>query len=103
MSGLSPILPMFPIERTKRMYYTQDQIIELATILRDAAEAHHVYEESIGHADSDWPTWYAEYMLATMTNAVSWRYDVWPRQHETHVTVRSIDGMRQDAYAGVMA
>lgn len=35
----------------------------LATLLRKAAEEHHVYEVTLGHADEDWPTWYATWML----------------------------------------
>ena len=36
---------------------------QLAEILRAAATAHHSYEQSLGHPDDDWPTWYARYMF----------------------------------------
>lgn len=35
----------------------------LASSLRHAAEAHHVYEESLGHRDEDWVEWYAQEMI----------------------------------------
>lgn len=34
----------------------------LADALRRAEAAHGEYEQEIGHADADWPTWYAQYM-----------------------------------------
>ena len=36
---------------------------DLATALRRAAAAHGQHEERIKHADTDWPAWYAEYMV----------------------------------------
>jgi len=36
---------------------------QLANLLRAAANAHDVYERSLGHVDSDWPTWYAKYIF----------------------------------------
>jgi hypothetical protein len=44
---------------------------QLAEILRAAAKAHHVYEQSLGHPDSDWPTWYARYIFDSQTKAQS--------------------------------
>ncbi|MDW5267197.1 MULTISPECIES: VOC family protein [Acidobacteriaceae] len=35
----------------------------LATALRRAAAAHGQHEKRIGHADTNWPDWYAEYMV----------------------------------------
>jgi catechol 2,3-dioxygenase-like lactoylglutathione lyase family enzyme len=35
---------------------------DLAEALNRAATAHHSYEKKIGHADPDWPNWYAQYM-----------------------------------------
>jgi hypothetical protein len=35
----------------------------LATLLREAEAAHAAYEKSLGHADDDWPAWYASYIL----------------------------------------
>jgi len=35
---------------------------DLAEALRRAAAAHGKHEEQIGHADPDWPDWYAQYM-----------------------------------------
>ena len=37
---------------------------DLATALRRAAVAHGKHEKRIGHADQNWPDWYAEYMAA---------------------------------------
>jgi hypothetical protein len=35
---------------------------DLEAALKRAAEAHGHHEERIGHADEEWPAWYAEYM-----------------------------------------
>ena len=32
-----------------------------------AAKAHGVHEREIGHADPEWPSWYAEHMVSTLT------------------------------------
>jgi catechol 2,3-dioxygenase-like lactoylglutathione lyase family enzyme len=37
---------------------------DLATALRLAAAAHGEHEKRIGHADENWPDWYAAYMVA---------------------------------------
>jgi len=37
---------------------------DLASALRRAAAAHGEHEKRIGHADPDWPDWYALYMVA---------------------------------------
>jgi hypothetical protein len=42
---------------------TYDSAIDLAAALRRAEVAHGHHEEEIGHADADWPDWYAQYML----------------------------------------
>lgn len=36
---------------------------QLADALRRAADAHHAYEHTLGHADENWPTWYAKFMM----------------------------------------
>ncbi len=35
----------------------------LAAALRRASEAHGKHEKEIGHADPNWPDWYAEFMV----------------------------------------
>jgi hypothetical protein len=35
----------------------------LAQLLRDAEKAHAEYEKKLGHADDDWPSWYAVYIV----------------------------------------
>lgn len=35
----------------------------LAQLLRSAAQAHHTYEQSLGHTDPNWADWYAGWML----------------------------------------
>jgi hypothetical protein len=35
---------------------------ELEQALREAAIAHGMHEKELGHADPDWPTWYAQHM-----------------------------------------
>ena len=40
---------------------------DLASALRRAAAAHGEHEKRIGQADSNWPDWYAEYMVAEQT------------------------------------
>jgi hypothetical protein len=39
-----------------------DSVSDLAEAFRRAADAHHRYEEQLGHPDPDWPNWYAEYL-----------------------------------------
>src|SRR4051812_21120444 len=39
-----------------------DSVAEVEQALRDAAAAHGRHEEEIGHADAEWPVWYAAYM-----------------------------------------
>ena len=36
---------------------------DLSKALRRAEAAHGEHEARIGHADPDWPDWYAEYMV----------------------------------------
>jgi hypothetical protein len=45
------------------MSATYSSAAELAQALRRAAAAHGKHEEEIGHADADWPAWYAQYMV----------------------------------------
>ena len=40
-----------------------DSAAGLAQALRRAEAAHGKHEEAIGHADPDWPDWYAQYMV----------------------------------------
>jgi hypothetical protein len=40
-----------------------DSAPELAEALRRAAAAHGEHEKEIGHADANWPDWYAQYMV----------------------------------------
>jgi catechol 2,3-dioxygenase-like lactoylglutathione lyase family enzyme len=42
---------------------------ELAAALRRAAVAHGEHENATGRTDSDWPDWYADYMVAESTGA----------------------------------
>lgn len=37
-------------------------IVEVEQALRDAAVAHGRHEQELGHADENWPAWYAAYM-----------------------------------------
>lgn len=39
---------------------------QLAELLREAERAHAAYERELGHADEDWPTWYAEFIVAKL-------------------------------------
>jgi hypothetical protein len=34
----------------------------LANLLRDAADAHHEYEQASGKADADWPNWHVNWV-----------------------------------------
>jgi hypothetical protein len=45
------------------MATTYESVEDLAEALRRAAAAHGKHEERIGHADPDWPDWYALYMV----------------------------------------
>jgi len=40
-----------------------DSVAGLADALRRAEAAHGKHEQEIGHADPDWPDWYAQYMV----------------------------------------
>ncbi len=40
-----------------------DSAPELAEALRRAAAAHGEHEKEIGHADENWPDWYAQFMV----------------------------------------
>jgi catechol 2,3-dioxygenase-like lactoylglutathione lyase family enzyme len=42
---------------------TYDSVAGLAAALRRAEAAHGQHEKAIGHADPDWPDWYAQYMV----------------------------------------
>jgi hypothetical protein len=44
-----------------------DSEADLAEALRRAEAAHGRHEEEIGHADPDWPDWYARYMVDEQT------------------------------------
>ena len=46
------------------MQVTYESAADLARALRRAEAAHGRHEEQIGHADPDWPGWYAQYMVA---------------------------------------
>jgi hypothetical protein len=45
------------------MSATYESAPVLAAALRRAAEAHGKHEKEIGHADANWPDWYAEFMV----------------------------------------
>ena len=45
------------------MSVSYDSAADLAQALRRAAAAHGKHEQEIGHADPDWPDWYAQYMV----------------------------------------
>jgi hypothetical protein len=44
---------------------------QLADLLREAERAHGEYESELGHRDEDWPTWYAQYMLPRLREALT--------------------------------
>ena len=39
---------------------------QLALELREAEAAHGAYERELGHADPDWPAWYASFIVARL-------------------------------------
>jgi hypothetical protein len=41
-------------------------IEELTIELREAEAAHAVYEKELGHADQDWPAWYATFIVGRL-------------------------------------
>ena len=45
------------------MSTTYDSTDDLAAALRRAEAAHGLHEKELGHADPDWPDWYARYMV----------------------------------------
>jgi hypothetical protein len=46
------------------MRATYDSASDLAAALRRVEAAHGLHEKELGHADPDWPDWYAQYMVA---------------------------------------
>ena len=56
-----PSDPGAPGSRSLRVSYSSPD--DLAQALRRAAAAHGRHEAEIGHADPDWPDWYAPYMV----------------------------------------
>ena len=56
----------------------------LRTLLRVAESAHAAYETELGQEDPDWPTWYAEFIVAR------WREEPGAGTHELFLTTRSI-------------
>jgi len=46
------------------MATTFDSAKELADAMRRASAAHGQHEKRIGHADPNWPDWYATYMVS---------------------------------------
>ena len=42
---------------------TYASVADLAAALRRAEAAHGLHEKELGHADPDWPDWYAQYMV----------------------------------------
>jgi catechol 2,3-dioxygenase-like lactoylglutathione lyase family enzyme len=42
---------------------------DLASAMRRASAAHGEHEKRIGHADANWPDWYARYMVAEQSGA----------------------------------
>ena len=44
-------------------------VADLADAMRRASVAHGQHEARIGHADEDWPDWYAAYMVAEQSGA----------------------------------
>ena len=51
------------------MPVTFESVSDLAEALRRAADAHGQHEQQIGHADPDWPDWYAQYMVQEQAGA----------------------------------
>ncbi len=49
------------------MATTYESPADLAAALRRAAAAHGRHEAEIGHADENWPDWYAQYMVDEQT------------------------------------
>lgn len=45
----------------------------LADMLREAEQAHAVYEHRIGHPAADWPAWYARHIIDRLTENESSR------------------------------
>jgi hypothetical protein len=41
----------------------------LEQLLRDAEHAHGAYEATLGHADDNWPAWYARYIIERLAEA----------------------------------
>jgi muconolactone delta-isomerase len=60
-----PSDPAAPGSRSLRVSYSSP--VDLAEALRQASAAHGRHEKEIGHADPNWPDWYAAWMVADRT------------------------------------
>ena len=45
----------------------------LTELLKDAATAHHKYEESLGKPHAEWAEWYAAYIFSKLNKIGCWR------------------------------
>jgi len=48
-------------------------VARLADILAEAERAHGVYERGLGHADPNWPAWYARHIIDRLSEDESAR------------------------------
>jgi hypothetical protein len=60
---------------------------DLAQALRRAADAHGEYEKEIGREDSDWPSWYAQYMAKEQAEGPSPRFAHLPERVDLKDTI----------------
>lgn len=49
----------------------EDRRSTMVQLLKGAADAHHTFEAGLGHPDADWPTFYADWILAN--SAITFR------------------------------
>ena len=67
-------------DKEERTMLTEDR---LRTLLRVAESAHAAYETELGHGTTDWPTWYAQFIVAR------WQEEPGGGTHELFSTTRS--------------
>jgi hypothetical protein len=50
------------VQKEEVMKIEFDSSSDLAAAMSRAASAHEQYEETLGHRDEDWPSWYAKFI-----------------------------------------
>jgi predicted component of type VI protein secretion system len=67
---------------------------ELATLLREAEQAHAEYEKMLGGRDEDWPSWYAEFILKKVLKTNKLSTNPLPTYEPTNKAVNQVEAVK---------